>query len=166
MSNLDTLPWYRHRGPWLLMAGPAVVVVASFITLWFAIKSSDGLVVEDYYKKGVAINLDLARTEKARELNLSAEADFTPGQATFKLKSRDDLPGRIRVIIAHPTRAGFDHTLMLAGVGGIYRGALEPLSAGRWQIYIMDEANTWRLATEIQLPEQQQITITPTAEHR
>lgn len=165
--NTSTLPWYRHRGPWLLMAGPAVVVVASFITLWYAIKSNDGLVVEDYYKKGVAINLDLARSEKARQLEMQADMDLTPGQVTVKLKSRDDLPGRITVIIAHPTRAGLDHTLKLTGVGGIYRGALDPITPGRWQIYLSDEGNTWRMASEIQLPEQQITTIKPTpADHR
>ncbi|MEQ1516273.1 MAG: FixH family protein, partial [Usitatibacteraceae bacterium] len=37
-------PWYRQRWPWLLMAGPAIVVVAGFVTLALAIQSSDGLV--------------------------------------------------------------------------------------------------------------------------
>lgn len=162
MNANTALPWYRHRWPWLLMAGPGIVVLASFITLWYAIKSNDGLVAEDYYKKGVAINMDLARSDRARLLALTAEVDFAPDQVSFKLKSRDDLPGRIRATIAHPTRAGYDQTLMLTGVGGVYRGALAPLQPGRWQVILTDDANTWRMSSEIQLPEQQHLIITPT----
>lgn len=162
MSSAASLPWYRHRWPWFLIAGPGIVVVASFVTLWLAIKSSDGLVVDDYYKKGLAINRTLDRSNKAKALDLVAEAKFTSERVVIKLSSKDDLPGKIRVTIAHPTRAGFDQSVLLPGVGGSFQGAVAPLTPGRWQVIINDEANTWRLNAEIQLPEQQQITIRPT----
>ena len=38
------VPWYRQRWPWLLFAGPAIVVVASFATLWLAASSDDGVI--------------------------------------------------------------------------------------------------------------------------
>lgn len=143
------------------MAGPGVVVVASFITLWLAVRSNDGLVADDYYKKGVAINLDLARSIKARELGVVANVRFGAERVAIQLQSRDDLPGRIRVTVAHPTRAGLDQTLVLSGTGGLYQGALEPLTPGRWQLIITDESGTWKLASEIQLPEQLQLTLHP-----
>jgi len=31
--NEPVQPWYRHRWPWLLMAGPLAVLVAGFITM-------------------------------------------------------------------------------------------------------------------------------------
>lgn len=37
-------PWYRHPWPWLLMLGPAVVVVAGITTLVIAIATADVLV--------------------------------------------------------------------------------------------------------------------------
>ena len=55
-------PWYRHRWPWLLMLGPFVVIVAAAITVYLAVISNDGLVDDDYYKQGLAINQTLART--------------------------------------------------------------------------------------------------------
>ena len=58
-TNAAADPWYRHPWPWLLMAGPAIVVVAGFLTLGFAIQSFDGLVADDYYKEGKAINMTL-----------------------------------------------------------------------------------------------------------
>ena len=62
-----TQPWYREPWPWILMAGPAIVVVAGFATLAIAVKTDDGLVADDYYKQGLAINRVLrARRAGAR----------------------------------------------------------------------------------------------------
>ena len=45
------------------MAGPATVVVAGLITAWLAFHGEDGLVVDDYYKQGLAINQTLGRRD-------------------------------------------------------------------------------------------------------
>lgn len=55
------------------MAGPAVVVVAGFITLWLAISSDDGLVSDDYYKQGLTVNQRLQRDHLAGDLGLHAD---------------------------------------------------------------------------------------------
>lgn len=52
--------WWRHPLLWMVIAGPALVVVASFVTLWFAWGNADPLVSEDYYRRGVEINKTLA----------------------------------------------------------------------------------------------------------
>jgi hypothetical protein len=61
-----TTPWYRQLWPWLLISGPATVLVAGAITMWIAFSTSDGLVADDYYKQGLAINKRLAREDAAR----------------------------------------------------------------------------------------------------
>ena len=43
-------PWYREPWPWILMAGPATVVVAGIVTAWIAVANQDPLVVDNYYK--------------------------------------------------------------------------------------------------------------------
>ena len=48
------------------------------ITLWLAITSFDGLVADDYYKQGLAINQTLARADAAQELRLVGRWDFRP----------------------------------------------------------------------------------------
>ena len=53
-------PWWRHPLLWMVIAGPALVVVASFVTLWIAWGRPDPLVSEDYYRRGVEINRTLA----------------------------------------------------------------------------------------------------------
>ena len=53
-------PWWKYGHVWLVIAGPAMVVVASFITLYLAVTRPDPVLDEDYYRKGMQINRTLA----------------------------------------------------------------------------------------------------------
>lgn len=53
-------PWWKFGHVWLIIAGPALVVVAGFITLYLALRYPDPVVTEDYYRKGLEINQTLA----------------------------------------------------------------------------------------------------------
>ena len=52
-------PWWKFGHVWLIVAGPAIVVVASLVTLYLAVTRPDQLVTQDYYRKGVEINQTL-----------------------------------------------------------------------------------------------------------
>ena len=79
-------PWYRHPWPWILMSGPAAVLVAGSVTMWIAFASADALVAEDYYKQGLAINKRLGREQAARSLGLDASVVFRDGKILVELK--------------------------------------------------------------------------------
>ena len=49
-------PWWQFGHVWLVIAGPAIVVVASFITLYLAVSGMDQVVDETYYRKGSDLN--------------------------------------------------------------------------------------------------------------
>jgi hypothetical protein len=53
-------PWWKFGYVWLVISGPAIVVVASFVTLWLALAYPEKLVAEDYYQRGVDINREIA----------------------------------------------------------------------------------------------------------
>lgn len=55
----SSTPWWKHGHVWMVIAGPAVVVIASFITFYLASSGKDPVVDEDYYRKGVEINKTL-----------------------------------------------------------------------------------------------------------
>lgn len=144
---MTTLPWYRHRWPWIIMSGPAAVLVAGAITTWIAFASADGLVAEDYYKQGLAINKVIAREEAARKLGVAAEVfrekDF------LRVKLHGEAPPALFVHLAHGTRAGYDQRLRLARTPqGLYEAALPELPAGRWKMAIEDPQGRWRIAKE------------------
>jgi hypothetical protein len=66
-------PWWQYGHVWLIIAGPAVVIVAGFVTLAIAIKTPDPVVAEDYYKRGLNINQTLA-AEKDMQLAPAMQA--------------------------------------------------------------------------------------------
>lgn len=40
----------------MVLAGPALVVLASFVTFYIAVTRPDPVVAEDYYRQGIEIN--------------------------------------------------------------------------------------------------------------
>lgn len=140
-------PWYREPWPWLLMAGPAAVLVAGAATIWIAVASADGLVAEDYYRQGLAINKVLAREDAARRLGITATVSLERNLLSVRLEGQQ--PEALFVHLAHATRAGHDMRLRLAPAAkGVYQADLPPLPAGRWRIVIEDPRSTWRIAKE------------------
>lgn len=150
-DNLLAKKWYREPWPWLLMSGPAVVIVAGFLTLWLAVKSDDGLVADDYYKRGLAINQTLTRANHAAELAMGAsvELDVQGGLARVRLTGAGVLPPVLRMRLVHPTQAVADQTIELrAQTSGEYTGKLAAAIAGRRVVMLEDMGRTWRLAGE------------------
>ena len=144
---MNAAPWYRQRWPWLLMSGPAAVLIAGAITTWIAFASADGLVAEEYYKQGVAINRRLVREDAARRLGISADASLEGNRIRVAL--RGQAPAALFVHLAHATRAGHDVRLRLApAAAGVYEAALPTLPAGRWRMVIEDPQATWRIVKE------------------
>lgn len=142
-------PWYREPWPWMLMAGPATVVVASMVTLWLAVRSDDGLVADDYYKQGLAINRVLARSDTAERLGVTAELYLAEGRVRVLLGGAHS--GAVSLRLVHPTRAGMDQRLTLSMVRpGVYEAQMQPLPAGRWHVVLGQD--DWRLAGDWKLP--------------
>jgi hypothetical protein len=143
----SAVPWYRQRWPWLLIAGPATVVVAAIYTAWLAASTDDGVVAADYYKRGLLINKEIDREARAAALGVGAVLRVAPdGAATLELDGATDAPPAVRVRLAHPTRAGQDRSVAFTrGPGGHYVGSLAPRPAGRWLVTV--ETDAWRLPT-------------------
>lgn len=148
-------PWYRHRWPWILMAGPFLVVVASFVTIWLAVSTDDGLVTDDYYRKGLAINQTLKMSERAEALGLQAGVTIALDSISLRLSASAPefvAPARVRLTVSHPTRAGLDQTQLLQLQNGRYAGKFKLPPDGHWVILLEDEAKVWRIMGNMVLP--------------
>ncbi len=141
-------PWYRHRWPWILMSGPAIVIVAGVITTWIAFATSDGLVAEDYYKRGLGINAVLRREETAVRQGIDARGERAEGLVSVQLRGAE--PPVLFLNLVHATRAGNDVRLRLerAADGG-YRAPLPALAAGHWRAVVDDPRGEWRVVKEL-----------------
>jgi len=150
MNPATINPWYREPWPWLLMAGPAAVLVAGAFTMWIAFTTSDGLVAQDYYKQGMAVNKVLAKEEAAARLGLSAVVAFASDRHRIAVTLSGTEPAQLSVRFAHSTRSGHDLALRLAHVGpGRYEAAIPAdLPPGRWNVNIEAPGGEWRLAGE------------------
>lgn len=150
-------PWYREPWPWILMAGPAVVVVAGLATYWIAAATFDGMVVDDYYKQGLAINQVLERDRAAARLGLEAGVSVAAGGHRIRVAlAGAPLQGeqRLRLRLVHPAHADLDQDIALERAADGYEGAAQPMRAGRWNVTLEDEAKTWRLAGLWRVPEE------------
>jgi uncharacterized protein len=139
-------PWYKEPWPWILMAPPAVAVLAGIATVWIAVKSADGLVAEDYYRQGLAINRVIAREARARELGIKAQVQMGEGRIRVRLEGA--APEAVFVQLVHRTRAGYDQRLRLARVADGYQAAMAPLAPGGWRVSIEDPQGNWRIVRE------------------
>jgi hypothetical protein len=141
-------PWYHQLWPWLLISGPLAVILAGAATMWIAFTSADGLVAEDYYKQGLAINKRLARAEAAERLGITARIELEPRRVRVHLTGA--APEALFVQLAHATRAGYDVRLRLAPAApGDYQAEIGTLPLGHWRIVIEDPRGTWRIAKEV-----------------
>jgi uncharacterized protein len=52
-------PWWKFGLVWMVISGPAIVVVAGFVTLYIALRYPEQVIDEDYYRKGMEINKTL-----------------------------------------------------------------------------------------------------------
>ena len=146
MSSAQVQPWYREPWPWLLMLGPALVLVAGAFTAWIAVAARDPLVAEDYYKQGLAINRDLARERRAEEQGLSARLELRGDTLRVQL-SGAVAPEVIFLFLAHGTRPELDQRLRLVHAGGgSYELAVAALEPARWRYVLSDARDDWRLS--------------------
>lgn len=150
--------WYQEPWPWFLMAGPFIVIVAAFVTAWIAVRTSDPLVTDDYYKKGLAVNQTLARSKLAADLGIEARLKLAGDRVEVEIANAADsnlwsIPGVLKLTLSHPTRAGLDQTIELSPIGGQrYAGSLRLPASGHWIVMIEDDAETWRLFGNVVLP--------------
>jgi hypothetical protein len=142
-------PWYRERWPWLLAAGPCVVVVASVCSAWLAVRSDDGMVADDYYKRGLLINRTLERAPAADLSHLAATVQVADNGAVRAWVegapgAPSEAPASLRLSLRHPAHSTPDLVVALVrDAKGDYVGTLPEQTPGRWIVIL--ESDAWRL---------------------
>jgi len=146
--------WYREPWPWALFGIPAATMIAGVITISLAIRSEDGLVADDYYKQGLAINQTLARDDSAKRLGLHASVSLEDGRLLLYVICNPGvvLPSSLRMHWAHPTHSGSDQVLILNKDGDRYAIALPQMPAGRWNVSVEDLQGDWRIVGSLPMP--------------
>lgn len=64
-ENIQKKPWWRYGYVWLVISGPAMVVIAGFYTLWLAVNSPNPILSDEYHRANVEINKSFSASEKS-----------------------------------------------------------------------------------------------------
>lgn len=147
MQVEDTKPWYRQFWPWAVMSLPATAVVAGLYTYSLAASGSSGLVVDDYYNVGKAINVSLARGQRAAELGLGANLSFNGNAVRLLLSNAEvDKQQHLMLNFYHTTVPDHDQVVTLTKIGaGVWDGQVKTLAAGKWNVDVVPQDGSWRL---------------------
>jgi hypothetical protein len=152
-SSWQTEPWL-----WLVIMIPAAAVLMGIAMVIVSVVSYDGLVVDDYYKRGLAINRSLARDQTAAAYGLNATLDVDQSReavaATLTWEPGFTPPHTVHLGLYHATRSGFDAELSLQRTANNrYKGHL-PSSLSPGKYYLQLEAHDWRLRGTLHQPGQ------------
>lgn len=168
-NQVDNQPWYRNPMVWMVISLPATAVVAGLLTVYIAVANQDSLVVDDYYKKGRAINQELSRDQKSTDLGLAAFVDVNAetGEVRVSLSSVESLTltPEITFKLIHRTLEGSDQVTTLNQVVDKpdYRGYIKPpVIEGRWTIQIIAD-KSWRLKQNFKTKDAQHILLNITS---
>lgn len=143
-------PWQREPLVWLVIAIPALTVVAGLSTVLIARRGADDPVADDVRKEGLAIHQDPARDRAATALGVGARVALGDGRIRIELDAgRAPRPSTLLVVLSHATRAEFDTLLPLAqAADGSYAASLAPLRDGHWFLELTPPDRAWRLTGE------------------
>lgn len=142
----DLEPWYRQFWPWFLILLPASVVVAGITMVFIANRGADDLVIDEYYKDGLAINRKLEKKERAEALGIGASLEVSGMEILVRTTGPVDSQ-KLQLLLSHPLEADSDFQVtVVQSVPGEYRGRLQAAIAARWHWALLNEdGEAWRL---------------------
>jgi hypothetical protein len=127
MTHSPTLVWYKQFWPWFLITIPALSMVLSFSMLTLAINTDDSLVVDEYYKEGKAINLQLDKLKKAKALNINTKLSVIDNRIAIDFVTGAPASGEaLHLDFYHATLESKDFNVLLTqDASGTYRAQAE-----------------------------------------
>ena len=142
-----TAPWHRVPLMWLVLAIPALTVVAGLSTIVIANVGGDVVVRDDFRKEGLAINRDPRRDAAAARLGVEARVGQDGTRLVAALVAGDaEPPRRLVAVLSHATRAEHDRMVTLERTAdGAYAAELGELPRGHWYLELTPTSRDWRL---------------------
>ena len=141
----DTVAWYRQFWPWFLIALPGSVVIAALSTVYIANRHADDLVVDDYYKDGLAINVQLEKHRAAAELGVTASLSIFERRLQVRLNEPLS-EASLTLLLSHPLEADRDFSIEVARLApGLYGAELPSEVQENWHWILQPASGRWRL---------------------
>jgi uncharacterized protein len=153
MSAQHVMPrrWYQEPLVWMLIAIPGSAVVMGAVMLTLATSTYDGLVADDYYKRGLQINRSIAREKHAASHGIAAKVHIENGAVALFLEGElAEVPDTLILRFLHATRQGLDDAIKVKHTGQQqYQATLgEILIEANTLVRV--ETSTWRIGQRLE----------------
>jgi hypothetical protein len=130
-----------------LIAGPLFVVIACIATTVIAVRSDDGLVAGDYYKRGLLVNQRLPKDGAVTPHLAAIVALGADGELRVHPVTGDPQGDFLRVTLYHPGSGTREAVSLQRDGQGEFAGTLTRAHAGRWIVGV--ESADWALPTTV-----------------
>ena len=145
-QSFDIKPWYKQFWPWFIISFPMTAVIAGIATIMIAMHEPDGVVIDDYYKQGLAINKTLNSEKMAQQLNIAVTGEIINDTIQLKLTGNIPVPEELSIQFIHPTKPNNDMSWTLKSNGKFYSATITPLTAANWHVKVETADGHWRLS--------------------
>lgn len=160
MQQQDSKPWYKQFWPWFLIVLPLSSVIAGITTVIIANNTTDSMVVDDYYKDGLAINESLAKQQKAKQLGIQASLSFEQDKVIVALDSGATIGDSLFVNFQHSTLSTRDFKVALTKDGkGRYYSQLQHDIDGSWFVRLYPYQEDWEIKKKVILPSKTEVRL-------
>ena len=159
---MQPTPWYKNFWPWFLIFFPLAAIIGCISLFITAIGNGPDMVVDDYYKKGKAINIELSKTRLAQKLGMKFAIKLDNNELVIKPTGIEKVFPLLNVNFYHPTLEKNDFYLSLTPDGnGYFRHRFDKTVTGKWQVTITPFEDSWKIQNTIYLPHSGKMKFNP-----
>ncbi|GAA0852149.1 FixH family protein [Aliiglaciecola litoralis] len=128
-----------------------------------ALNTDDSLVIDDYYKEGRGINLELTKVQEAKALNIKTLLKVDGNRISLEFLSGSPKTGEaLQLFFYHPTLEKMDFSALLTqDANGMFRTTLDSPISGKWTVTLTPMTHNWKIVQQIQLPRKQAFAFNP-----
>jgi hypothetical protein len=132
------------------MGIPAAAVVASFVTLAFALWQPMTELPPAYHWEGERLDHDLARFERAAAIDVRAKLALAPAEHLCRMRFTSDAapPAALVLTLVHATERELDRSITLRAIADGYEGWCDAPPDGHWHAQLADQGETWMVRAE------------------
>lgn len=162
MSESPIRPWYKEPWPWFLIAVIVLPMLVAVVRMNIYNQYKVDMVVDDYYKKGKAINQEFDREERAAEFNIVIFATIKEDSILLELNHNRKLAEVPSLFIAfyHATQSEKDFKVIATKrADGLYSATFDHPIDGKWQLTLESHDKSWKVQKNVYLPYPDKILI-------
>ena len=138
-------------------------MVLSFNMIRLALTTEHSLVVDEYYKEGRGINMQLTKIQEARAKGIRTKLLVADGNIELLFESGLPESGEALALdFQHATLERKDFSVLLVrDANGVYRATTDNAINGKWKLSLHPVNEQWKIKQSVSLPRQDAFDFNP-----